>query len=109
MGDKVTKYAQPLCLHHLVTHSPCQLVIPGLLDIANSSTVRTDMRGNRPTPARTAFTVIELLIAMGIIVILGSILILGLKGITQKTKGSSAQVMLQNASGLLAELDAVGK
>jgi len=54
---------------------------------------------------RKAFTAIELLIAIGIIVILAGMLLLGLKHMVGSTKNNSTQIGLQNARSMMAELE----
>jgi type II secretory pathway pseudopilin PulG len=54
---------------------------------------------------RKAFTTLELLIAIGIIIVLAGMLLLGLKAMVGSTTGNSAQIGLQNARAMMAELE----
>lgn len=54
---------------------------------------------------RKAFTAIELLIAIGIIVVLVGMLLLGLKHMVGSASNSSSQIGLQNARSMMAELE----
>jgi prepilin-type N-terminal cleavage/methylation domain-containing protein len=55
---------------------------------------------------RSAFTLLELLIVIGIIALLASILILGMNSVLGTSKASSTKITLQNLQGMLGELDA---
>jgi type II secretory pathway pseudopilin PulG len=52
---------------------------------------------------------LELMIAIGIIIVLGAILIAGMKSITTGSKANAAKMDLNNARGMLAELEATSK
>jgi type II secretory pathway pseudopilin PulG len=52
---------------------------------------------------------LELMIAIGIIIVLGAILIAGMKSITTGSKANAAKMDLNNVRGMLAELEATAK
>jgi type II secretory pathway pseudopilin PulG len=56
---------------------------------------------------RKAFTTIELLIAIAVLVILVGIVMFGMKGITNSSKTRATHMALENARALLAEREAV--
>jgi prepilin-type N-terminal cleavage/methylation domain-containing protein len=64
------------------------------------------MTGDAVTMRRRAFTMIELLVAIGIIAILAGLLVLGIRSLLDSGKSESTKVTLQSLQSMLAEFDA---
>lgn len=65
------------------------------------------MRAKEPAVSRKrkAFTIIELLIVVGVIAILAAIVLLGMRSITGRSKEQQTKLMLQNLRNMLAEFE----
>src|SRR3712207_6549923 len=93
--------------------SPCHPVIHTPLDTANTlpaagSRTASGDTGRGATAvnvSRRGFTLIEILVTIGIILVLVSIVAVGITYVTKAGKNNSAKVSLNNMRGMIAELE----
>jgi prepilin-type N-terminal cleavage/methylation domain-containing protein len=79
------------------------LITHCLLDIAHNTVER---KGDAVNRKRSGFTMIEILVVIGIILILAGMLFIGGKMVFGKAKIKSTRITLDNLAGMLVELDA---
>lgn len=63
----------------------------------------------RPRPGRRAFTLMEMMIAIGVILILLGIGVMGFRALDKNAAQRATQATLDTAAGLLTEYEATGK
>ena len=62
-----------------------------------------------PRRPRRGFTMIELLVVIGVLIILAAIVLVGMRSVTGRGKEQSTRLTLQQLRNLLGEFEAAGK